>query len=366
MKSLELNAFENSALGKLVSAQDWSQLDSCLYQQCDADLNLLANIAWERVPKREFGHGIETYVDSIELAKATPEQSSLVLLVSSLRGEAKRRNVKLGFERTEETPDHLPFRHVIDVAIETLKQCGVVYEGWNTTYLWYDPSDSGWRQIYRGPFETYLSHVSSIEHELRRPTIVVSDDESEARVRSEFDESGNPVPRIIRLDRENIDPQLWTDAKSIRHLFRFDNFEPNTPFWHALNILYWYNDVYLYHWDSLINFPRLPRLNRHETALEMASAAGAAVEIGKSLDALIKKPMETHALRGMKVISGAKRAASANNRLHSSLRTRRYARMIQLVPSIGVDNAAAQCEVEGLGNWSAIKRQWNRNKNRDR
>lgn len=71
---------------------------------------------------------------------------------------------------------------------------------------------------------------------------------------------------------------------------------------------------------------------------------------------------EANALRGRKVLNGARVAAEAVNDQHSEIRERRLARMAELVPIIGADKAAAQCELDGLGNWQAIKRQWHRSR----
>lgn len=82
--------------------------------------------------------------------------------------------------------------------------------------------------------------------------------------------------------------------------------------------------------------------------------------------ATMKWGWEPDALRGEKVAGGEHNAALRTNERHVPLRARRFARMRELVPQIGVDSAAAQCEAEGLGNRDAIKRQWNRHGNKKR
>ncbi|MGB3864777.1 MAG: hypothetical protein WBA29_04000 [Xanthobacteraceae bacterium] len=76
--------------------------------------------------------------------------------------------------------------------------------------------------------------------------------------------------------------------------------------------------------------------------------------------AMMKWQWELDALRGQKVAGGERNAAHQTNRRHDKLREARFARMAELVPGIGVDKAAAQCEVEGLGKRTGIKRQWYR------
>ena len=66
------------------------------------------------------------------------------------------------------------------------------------------------------------------------------------------------------------------------------------------------------------------------------------------------------ALRGRKVARGFRSAAEATNRGHKAMRDARFSRMGELAPRLGVENAARQCEAEGLGGWQAIRRQWDR------
>lgn len=69
------------------------------------------------------------------------------------------------------------------------------------------------------------------------------------------------------------------------------------------------------------------------------------------------------AISGEKVAGGQRNSAHATNIRHVELRERRFARIRELIPTLGaVENAARQCEAEGLGRWDAIVRQWNRHK----
>jgi hypothetical protein len=90
-------------------------------------------------------------------------------------------------------------------------------------------------------------------------------------------------------------------------------------------------------------------------------AARFAAEAGTEwMRAWMKWGWEPDAIRGTKVAGGEHNAALRTNERHVLLRERRFARMRELAPSIGVDKAAAQCEIEALGNHDAIKKQWNR------
>lgn len=76
--------------------------------------------------------------------------------------------------------------------------------------------------------------------------------------------------------------------------------------------------------------------------------------------ARMKWAWEDDALRGEKVAGGMRNRAHATNARHKTLREKRFVIMGRLVPKVGVDKAAAHCEAEGLGPWTAVKKQWNR------
>lgn len=80
----------------------------------------------------------------------------------------------------------------------------------------------------------------------------------------------------------------------------------------------------------------------------------------------LKMRAEKNASTGSKVIAGTKTAAEQTNAAHSSLRTARFRLMEQLVPALGTDKAAVECELQGLGSAQAVKRQWNRFQNKKR
>lgn len=69
---------------------------------------------------------------------------------------------------------------------------------------------------------------------------------------------------------------------------------------------------------------------------------------------------EALALTGRPVKLGQRDGAKKTNKAHGAKRQERFARMERLIPEIGVENAARQCEAEGLGGWQGIERQWNR------
>ncbi|MCV2872592.1 hypothetical protein OEZ71_09800 [Defluviimonas sp. WL0050] len=101
---------------------------------------------------------------------------------------------------------------------------------------------------------------------------------------------------------------------------------------------------------------------RHEIAdgnadLAARHAFDAGVEWAK---AQMKWQWEADALRGGKVHAGSKSAGQETSRINNPLRMERFARMSELIPKLGKSRAAKICEREGLGNSSAILKQWNR------
>ena len=95
--------------------------------------------------------------------------------------------------------------------------------------------------------------------------------------------------------------------------------------------------------------------NNAEDAARLAFQAG--VQWGL---AQMKWQWESDALRGEKVAKGLREAARQTNAAWVVQRERRFARMKQLVLNRRAENAARDCEAEGLGNWQGILRQWNR------
>ncbi|WP_136683122.1 hypothetical protein [Falsirhodobacter xinxiangensis] len=92
----------------------------------------------------------------------------------------------------------------------------------------------------------------------------------------------------------------------------------------------------------------------------IATVALYAFTAGRHLQIALGKEHEPDAIRGEKVAGGLRNLAHSTNRRHEGPRERRFARLRELVPQIGLDKACATCETEGLGKHEAIKRQWNR------
>jgi hypothetical protein len=78
------------------------------------------------------------------------------------------------------------------------------------------------------------------------------------------------------------------------------------------------------------------------------------------VDPISREKRENLALTGRPVKRGQKAGAEKTNKAHAPRRQARFVRMKLLVPTLGIENAARQCEAEGLGGWQGIRKQWDR------
>lgn len=67
-----------------------------------------------------------------------------------------------------------------------------------------------------------------------------------------------------------------------------------------------------------------------------------------------------------KMAGGRRNSAHQTNLQHAPLREVRFEIMKKLVGTIGVDKAAVECQNAGLGNWEAVKAQWNEWKRKEK
>lgn len=79
-----------------------------------------------------------------------------------------------------------------------------------------------------------------------------------------------------------------------------------------------------------------------------------------SIDPKTGKAREALSLKGRENTLRLKSLGEMTAAMHGPLREKRFTRMAELIPELGIENAARQCEAEGLGGWQGIKRQWDR------
>lgn len=271
------------------------------------------------VPQCVRGHGVETFTDFISWheAEGLPTAHAADLL-EKLRA-------------IEDRNDHVAgqnFRSAVSLAIEVLiEELGIEYEGMRKTYLYWDRDGTQW-QLSGGIGEA-------------------------------LEERGHKI-----LWQDHFDKFVawkgkypWRSARSLYTLWRCGAFGVNTPLDHALALL----DAYEGYKEDLEEVRLRPQRQRVERMLDAACIAHTAYVIGIHHGALIKKPWESHALRGRKTYQAAKKAARQTGARHEYLRESRFARMTELIQrGLSVSNAASICAREGLGSAGAIRAQWYR------
>lgn len=94
----------------------------------------------------------------------------------------------------------------------------------------------------------------------------------------------------------------------------------------------------------------------------IASISVKAFEAGRHSQTAAGKRIEDFAVTGKKIKDGVRLSAELTNRQQEAVRKRRFARLKELIPEMGLEAAARQCESEELGDRDAIKRQWNRHR----
>lgn len=205
------------------------------------------------LPKRWFGHGIETYEDFITPEDATNSiifNAALMLRYIRIEVECMMGNIKF---------DH--FEQAEQVAIRTLSErlC-VDYKGCDYTYLYRFPG-KGWRQ---------LSSKIGIAIQTRR------DNKRSLMGEKEFVEWVSLYP--------------WRGAETLRQLIFLDSaFTPNSPVDHAVNIL----SLMEIYQDSL----NCLQAGFGQASTESLRLASASFFIGRHYEALIRKPYEEFAIR---------------------------------------------------------------------
>jgi len=185
--------------------------------------------------------------------------------------ELERRKLKAAYD--------CPLDEAIEFAIATLQEHGIKYEGYRKTFLYWRADRSGWQQIPGSVAAAIRTKVNEMWDRMPDPY----DAESDMILR-----------RLIAWETK----YPWRTCKSLFEVFQADVFEPNSPIWHALRIFDWHVQFQ----DALL----LARSDDSDHSSEelLMDAVESALEIGRSYEALIKKPFEPHALHGQKFPSG--------------------------------------------------------------
>ncbi|MGM0584943.1 MAG: hypothetical protein ACQEUZ_09870 [Pseudomonadota bacterium] len=212
-------------------------------------------------------------------------------------------------------------------AVSAFEKEGFTYEGWHETFLYWDGKD--WDQV-RSDIGKAISNKS-------RDKFLEATD---------LDSGGDSKQWMESYHRwRNLYP--WRSCEPLHLLFRRNEFEEFTAFWHALNIL---------NWREVIKSSELRE--------EYDYSIDAAVEIGRSYEALQKKIYEKFAISGLATYRGARTGGEMRRATVGSATQHVLAEMDRLREKGHTISRAAQLAAEkGIGrNTSANRALWYRHR----
>nr|WP_325252890.1 hypothetical protein [Amylibacter sp.] len=313
---------------------------------------------WQIAPKRTYGDGLETFEDVIKQHETRRlNEVEILRLWREINNFAHYES--LTFSHPFENLDlgRLSVERSKKFAIQYLTSCGIDFEGWNETRLYRD-ADFEWSQVLNDDYVVWLEGWTRQGHSESdvKFAILANSKEEEDLFRSALERDALSHLIISRTDLAVDNQVYYHRARSLRDVHRLELIEVNTPMWHALNILYWYYDVLQYAQVGYENHGS----PIGAIAQKIEDAAEAGFEMGRSHQSLITKKFDRFTLTGIKLDSSLKTAAQITNNRHKDLRQQRFEVMEQFVSKLGVQGAARICSKRGLGNAAAIKRQWDR------
>jgi hypothetical protein len=257
------------------------------------------------VPIVEQGHGIEKFMSHMLPRDArTVEQRDMAQLLQSLA------------THDFHSPKHDFLRDAVNLSISVIEDHGFIYEGFNTTYLYWDRE---WKQVY-------YWFATALREKMFRLL-------QDGRLLSE---------------RDWMERYPWRCAMPLSFHFRQREFGIYTPLWHSLNILSCYSAY-----------------NGAKSGRSLLNASEATFEMGRSYDALLKKPYEQHALVGIKNLAGRQKGAAVRRAQTRPPAEAVLAEMRRLIENHGLSasSAALTATKRGFGtSQEANRKLWQRRK----
>lgn len=346
--------FSDHEFAELVRQRKWWKFDHDYMRLTEEQATELASLLIERLPQKEYGHGIEIYRDAIGPEDAQNEEHfDMANLLFSLRRWPKA-HVPETTGRPETWGTALNATEpALELAYETLKALGIDEPDWRRTFVWQHPKTGEWFQADTLQVEEYL------EKDPWGPVLVANERQHELWLDGVKDYPDASRPEIIDISKPESEEQFWKTSRNLAWHFRNMAFEPFTPLWHALNIISHYERSvapFLSKRSKKSGFKTIKKLDGTFVSIVVDGI----FEMGRSYETLRKKPIERFATLGQKISKAQQLGAEMTNSTHAHMRMKRLARMQELVEKLGVSSAAAQCEKEGLGTANAVRRQWYR------
>jgi len=236
------------------------------------------------VPMRQYGDGLETYEDYL-----APQHAETEAMFNAARELSLIRGV-LGKTHSMPAGEHaLSLAHAAQTAINTLAELGITYVGFDATYVFWSPKRG--RYIQQDT-EQRQKLMQRAERDIGYRFLTGRYENSFER---NADLPNHQSPAVTSQQRSEADAwQLaypWRSSNRLNTLFRLGRLEPNSRIWHAARILSRgarIEDSFAYVAKVSVDEPL-----RNEDVIEhMREVAETSLLIGKSAEALVKKPLE--------------------------------------------------------------------------
>ncbi len=182
-----------------------------------------------------------------------------------------------------------PFGDAVQAARETLRKHGIKYEGLDRTFLYPDPSGTGWKQI---PSDRAK---------------LVKERSNELNPFNLDDVKWDQKRRRKKIQEWNcwLNRYPWRDCSTLQEFMKYDRIKEFSDVWYACDILKNHERTlysqHIQHFDaSSLSDPTVSGTAPYSYA-NMCDAYQVGLRIEVAYEALKNKPFEPHALRGMKV-----------------------------------------------------------------
>jgi len=312
----------------LAKAKAWNEIFT--HKLSEAELVELSCLLRKTLPRTTRGHGLSARDGPIlpRHAMTLEEHDAARLLVRVERILNTR--AQLSSE---------PIQTARKRAVEALAACGVIFEGLDDTYLYWYPAQRKWCQVMAATAQALVQRRVALEEKL----VELPPEQRNLAYADYFPDS---------------EPELHCYPLAL--LFRTDSFDEYTTFWHAVNAL----DLL----EAIESFgmeleARLHRSKARSDILEKVSLiCGHAISVGAEIEALDRKAVEPHAIRGIGTLRASHNGGEARKRANEQGSKATLEEMARLIDSgHSVLRASELCAKKFPDrNSEAIRKAWNR------
>ena len=307
---------------KLAEQKAWREIE--FWKIPHSELSDLVEVIAPHVPRVKRGDVVETYTGFLPPEDAeTIEQyysASLMETCQKILSYNSREQGQI-FDRS------------VQKAIEVLNFFGIEYNGLHDTFVYFSDRD----------------YFVQLDHKLGSRIF-----ERDRRWVEEFGEGLISGQELYR--RQNLYP--WRKSHPILIAWRNGRFGENSALDHAFFILNEYRLYRSHFYEFVYQCESSASKGKHNWASGVQLAAEYGFRIGRSYEALLKKPYEPHALRGMKIVRSAQSGGQVRAQQIGGGRAQIIAAMQRFVANGHTVSRAAELACrEGHGSTASANRQ---------